>query len=115
MIEQLIKSKRYMTLETGQVAAFCATGPAHLACVAGRLWVTHDAIPGDHILRPGQSLLMPEGGVALVSGTADAALEYAGLRPAARCSTAARIGNRLGRLAGWMAALAGAQRSTTHA
>ncbi len=101
-----------MALAPGTVASFGTAGPACVTCVSGRLWVTHDRTPGDHILRPGQSLTIGNGGVVLVSGTPAASLEYVGLQSAAHRSMAERIGSRLG---AWLVGLAGRPRGTTSA
>lgn len=109
---QQTELKRFMSIDAGRVATLCSTGPARITCLSGQLWVTHDAIPGDHVLRPGQMLMIGKGGVALLSGTPAASLEYSGLRPATQCSKAERIGSRLG---AWLVGLAGRPRGTTAA
>lgn len=110
MSSQSTELKRFMSIAAGGVASLCGTGPARITCLAGRLWVTHEGIPGDHILRPGQTLTIGRGGVALVSGTPTASLEYSGLQPAKHCSKAERVGSRL---SAWLVGLAGRPRGTT--
>lgn len=88
---QVTRETRILSLDQGRLVTLCGTGGGTVACVTGRLWVTHDGVPGDHVLRPGQKLTIDRAGVALVSGSPGATLEYAGLHRSAHCRPSDRL------------------------
>ena len=46
--------ERELATEPGVRSVLVRNVPFSVRCVAGRVWVTHDADPGDHVLGPGQ-------------------------------------------------------------
>lgn len=46
-----------------------------VTCVRGIVWLTHDSMPGDHVLTPGQEFVVVQQGLLLAQGLRDAVLE----------------------------------------
>ncbi|HWQ09267.1 MAG TPA: DUF2917 domain-containing protein [Holophaga sp.] len=68
MAESSHFTPRYGCLSKDGVKAFTALGGERVHCNEGRLWVTFEGDNNDHILAPGQSLEIPNGGKTLISG-----------------------------------------------
>ena len=61
-------SPRYGCLSQGGVKVLSRLEGETIHCNAGRLWVTFENDPKDHILHPGDSLAVPNQGKTLISG-----------------------------------------------
>jgi hypothetical protein len=48
-----------------------------VTCVQGIVWLTHDSIPGDYVLLPGQEFVVARSGLLLAQGLRDAVLQIA--------------------------------------
>jgi hypothetical protein len=53
-----------------------------VTCVRGTVWLTHEGMPGDYVLRPGQAFVVEQRGLLLAQGLRDAVLQIANLTPA---------------------------------
>lgn len=51
-----------------KVAVFAHLDGQAIRCLSGHLWVTLENDPMDHVLKPGQRLLVPSGGKVIVGG-----------------------------------------------
>ena len=51
-----------------RVAVFAHLDGQAIRCLSGHLWVTLENDPMDHVLKPGQRLLIPSGGKVVVGG-----------------------------------------------
>jgi len=51
-----------------KVAVFARLDGQAIRCLSGHLWVTLENDPMDHVLKPGQRLLVPSGGKVVVGG-----------------------------------------------
>jgi hypothetical protein len=43
----------------------------------GIVWLTHDSMPGDYVLQPGQAFVVEQRGLLLAQGLRDAVLQIA--------------------------------------
>ena len=48
-----------------------------VTCVQGIVWLTHESIPGDYVLLPGQEFVVARRGLLLAQGLRDAVLQIA--------------------------------------
>ncbi len=48
-----------------------------VTCLRGIVWLTHEGIPGDHVLLPGQEFVVAQRGLLLAQGLRDAVLQIA--------------------------------------
>ena len=48
-----------------------------VTCERGMVWLTHEHIPGDYVLMPGQEFVVAQRGLLLVQGLGDATLQIA--------------------------------------
>jgi hypothetical protein len=48
-----------------------------VTCVRGIVWLTHDNMPGDYVLTPGQHFVVAQRGLLLAQGLCDAVLQIA--------------------------------------
>ena len=48
-----------------------------ITCLQGVVWLTHESIPGDYVLRPGQKFVVARRGLLLAQGLRDAVLQIA--------------------------------------
>lgn len=48
-----------------------------VTCLHGIVWLTHEGMPGDHVLRPGQKFVVTRRGLLLAQGLRDATLQIA--------------------------------------
>ena len=46
-----------------------------VTCVRGMVWLTHERIPGDYVLKPGQGFVVAQRGLLLAQGLGDAILQ----------------------------------------
>jgi hypothetical protein len=46
-----------------------------ITCVRGVVWLTHERIPGDYVLKPGQQFVVEQRGLLLVQGLDSAILQ----------------------------------------
>ncbi len=51
-----------------RVAVFAHLNDQAIRCLSGNLWVTLENDPMDHVLKPGQRLVIPSGGKVVVGG-----------------------------------------------
>jgi Protein of unknown function (DUF2917) len=48
-----------------------------VTCVRGIVWLTHEGMPGDHVLTAGQAFVVEQRGLLLAQGLGDAVLQIA--------------------------------------
>jgi hypothetical protein len=48
-----------------------------VTCVRGVVWLTHDHIPGDYVLKSGQEFVVTQRGLLLAQGLGDTTLQIA--------------------------------------
>ncbi len=65
-----------LQLARGELIAWPHQSGVKLHVIAGAAWVTQRDDPVDHVLRPGQSMLLRRGAHALISAECDAALRF---------------------------------------
>ncbi len=46
-----------------------------VACVQGVVWLTHERMPGDYVLLPGQEFVVSQRGLLLAQGLRDAVIQ----------------------------------------
>ena len=46
-----------------------------VTCVRGIVWLTHERIPGDYVLKPGQEFVVAQRGLLLAQGLGDTVLQ----------------------------------------
>lgn len=46
-----------------------------ITCVRGVVWLTHERMPGDYVLKPGQEFVVAQRGLLLVQGLDSAVLQ----------------------------------------
>jgi hypothetical protein len=62
------------TVDFSRVAAFGHLEGREIRCLAGNLWITVENDPDDHVLAPGQSLLIAAPGKVVIGGRGGYAL-----------------------------------------
>ena len=55
-------------VQSDRLAVFAHLEGQRILCQAGRLWVTVENDPVDHVLAPQQSLVVPTGGKVIIGG-----------------------------------------------
>ena len=48
-----------------------------VTCMRGIVWLTHEGMPGDYLLKPGQKFVVAQRGLLLAQGLHDATLQIA--------------------------------------